>query len=116
MAYDWDPKHPSDVDTFYFIFCDDDGTNDGSTSDDGLLQGATISSLDSVTADTGLTVDSTSTATVTIQGTVYAVNTVAHATLSGGTDGETYNVTAAITTSDGRTIYRVRQLRVSSSV
>ena len=116
MAFDWDPKHPSDVDTFYFIMCDDDGTNDGSTSDDGLLQGATISTIDSVTADSGLTVDSSNKNSVTIQGVVYAADTVVAAVLSGGTDGKVYNVTAAVTTSDSRQLTRVRQLVVSSSV
>lgn len=55
--------------------------------------GTTISSVDSVTADTGLTVDSFTNTTTTIT-----------ATLSGGTAGNSYRVRAQFQTGDGQTL------------
>lgn len=55
--------------------------------------GTTISSVDSVTADTGLTVNSSSNTTTTIT-----------ATLSGGTAGNVYKVRAQFQTGDGQVL------------
>lgn len=97
------PKDPNSVEPYFFVWCDRDGTNSGAAADDGELQGATISTK-TVTADTGLTVDTSSLAAVTIRGVSYAINTVVTVWLSGGTDGTDYNVLCRITTSDSRTL------------
>ena len=98
------PKDPNSVEPYFFVWCAKDGVNTGSTSDKGELQGATISTIVSVAADTGLTVDSSNKNAVTINGVSYGANTVVTAWLSGGTDGRDYNVLCRITTSDSRTL------------
>ena len=108
-------KDPQSVEPYFFVFCSRDGTNDGTTSDKGELQGATISTITSVTAETGLTVSSSNKNAVTIKGVSYGANTVVTAWLSGGTDGTDYDVECIITTSDSRTLAKtmivpVRQL------
>ena len=97
-------KDPNSVEPYFFVWCDVSGLNDGSVNDNGELQGATISTIVSVTADTGLTISSSNKNAVTIHGISYAVNTVVTAWLSGGTAGEKYNVLCRITTSDARTL------------
>lgn len=96
-------KDPNNVEPYYFVWCDRDGTNDGSTTDVGELQGATISSH-TVTPDAGLTLDSSNRNAITIQGVSYAANTVVTAWLSGGTAGTDYEVLCRIVTSDSRTL------------
>lgn len=96
-------KDPNSVEPYHFIWCSKDGTNDGSTSDTGELQGATISSQ-TITPATGLTLDSDNKSAVTIAGISYAVNTVSTGWVSGGTDGTDYNLHCRIVTSDGRTL------------
>ena len=100
-------KDPSDVDWRYFVWCDKDATNDGSASDDGELQGETITAVAFTISPSGeLTEDTSNTDAVTIGGTSYAVNTVAAIRLSAGTSGKWYTVTCQITTSAGRTLER----------
>src|SRR5919108_5877151 len=91
MSQNVPAKDPNSVEPYFFIWCDQTGLNDGSANDKGELQGATIATKD-VAADSGLTVDSSSLAAVTIQGVTYPINTVVTVWLSGGTDGNTYTV------------------------
>lgn len=96
-------KDPDDIDFYYVVWCSENGTNDGSASDDGELQGATISTSN-WTVPAGITEDSSDTNTIVIQGTTYSANTVATITVSGGTVELDYTLTNVITTSDGRTL------------
>ena len=96
-------KDPANVEPYFFVLCDlKTGTN--VSGDNGELQGATISTISSVTASTGLTVDSSNKNAVTIDGVSYAADTVVTAWLSGGTAGTEYTVTCKVTTSDSRTL------------
>ena len=108
---DLPPKDPDDVEPYFVVWCDKDGTNDGSTSDSGELQGATISS-DTWDVPAGITEDSSEHGAVTIAGISYSINTVAQIVLSGGTDGTDYELTNQITTSDGRQLSRTITVRV----
>ena len=104
QQYDYAPtKDPNSVEPYHFVWCSLDGTNDGSTSDTGELQGATISTA-TVTPDTGLTLDSKNTSAVTIKGVTYGANTVVTAWLSSGTANTDYELHCRITTSDSRTL------------
>ena len=96
-------KDPNSVEPYYIIWCSSDNTNDGTTSDTGRLQGATISS-DSWTVPSDITEDSSNNSSVTIQGITYSANTVSCIWLSSGTDGASYNITNQIVTSDSRTL------------
>jgi len=104
-------KDPANIEPYFFVFCDKSGLNDGSLRDRGELKGATIAGA-TVTAASGLTVDSKNTDAVTIDGTDYAVNTVVTAWLSGGSDGTTYLLECTITTSDSRTLKMSMQIPV----
>lgn len=106
-------KDPNAVEPFQFVWASEDGTNDGTTSDTGYLQGATISSS-STTVESGLTKDSENTLATTIKGVSFGVNTVATVWLSGGTEGETYTVVNRITTSDSRTADQTMFIRITS--
>lgn len=97
-------KDPNDIDPYFFVWCDRDGTNDGSASDDGKLQGATISSFTVTAVTSGITVDSSNKSAVSIRGVSYAASTVVTAWLSGGTAGTDYDILCRIVTSDGRTL------------
>lgn len=97
-------KDPNSVEPYFFIWCDKrTGLNDGSSSDNGELQGATISSY-TVTVATGLTKDSDNKSSATIRGVTYAANTLVTVWLSGGTEGTEYSVACRVVTSDGRTL------------
>lgn len=106
-------KDPQDVDYRVFIWCSQDGTNDGGGSDTGELQGATISTA-TVTVGTGLTKDSQNTAAITIQGTSYAINTTVTVWLSGGTANAEYEILCRIVTSDGRTLEKTAIQKVAA--
>lgn len=86
------PKDPGDRLDWKFDF---KSTTNGSDTDvaDVLASGETISSR-TVTADDGITVDSSS---------ITDTNTSVTVWLSGGTAGEEYTVTCTIVTSAGRT-------------
>lgn len=107
-------KDPNAVKPFFFVWCDRDGTNDGSTTDRGELQGETISSY-TVTVDTGLTKDSDNKAAVEIHGVSYAINTVVTVWLSGGTVNTSYNVLCRIVTSGNRTLDKTLTIKVQQS-
>lgn len=108
------PKDPNSVEPYFFVWCSRGGTNDGSASDTGELQGATISSF-TVTAPSGLTLDSSNKNTVSIQGVTYASSTVVTAWLSGGTNGQDYDVLCRIVTSDSRTLDQTIRIPVRST-
>jgi len=84
-------KDPNAVLDYSITWADQDGTNDGSASDDGYLQGDTISTSSWI-ADSGLTIASHTNTTTTA--TVW---------LSGGDAGGSYTVTNRIITAGGRT-------------
>jgi len=99
-----DPMDTGDVDYRHVAWCDKDSTNDGTTSDTGKLQGATISTS-AWTLDTGLAESSENTNSVTIDGITYDANTVA--TILIDVDSDASGILLAkntITTSDGRTL------------
>lgn len=104
-------KDPDSVEPFYIIWCSPDNTNDGSASDTGELQGATISS-DDWTVPTGITEDSANNAEVTIKGITYSVNTVSCIWLSSGTADTDYDLVNQIDTSDSRTLDHTITIKV----
>ena len=105
MTKDLPPKDPSAVEPYFIVWCDEDGTNDGTANDKGELQGSTISTS-GWTGDSaaGLTEESSNKAAVTIAGIDYGANTVATIWLSGGTAGTDYDLLNQIITSDSRTL------------
>ncbi len=105
MATRMPSKDPNAVEPYHVRWCAEDGTNDGTgpPTDDGELQGATISTS-AWTVPAGITEDSNNTAAITIAGVSYGINTVATIWLSGGTAGTEYTLTNRITTSDSRTL------------
>ena len=96
-------KDPNSVETFTVVWCAKSNLNDGSASDTGALQGATLSTA-AASVPTGLTLGSENTNATTIHGTSYDVNTVHNIPLSSGTAGTEYDVISHVTTSDGRTL------------
>jgi len=93
-------KDPNSVEPYFFVWCSKrTGLNDGSTLDDGELQGATIASY-TVTVPAGITKDSDNKSAVTIHGVSYAINTVVTVWLSGGTDQTNYDVLCRIVTNE----------------
>lgn len=96
-------KDPDSVEPYFIIWCSADGTNDGSVSDFGELQGAVIAT-GTWTVASGITKDSDNKSAVTIHGVSYAVNTVCTIWLSGGTNEANYNLTNRIITNDNRTL------------
>ena len=113
MSKDVFYKDPDSVEPFHIVWCSQDNTNDGSSSDTGELQGETISSS-SWTVPSGITKDSDNKASVTIQGVSYSANTVATIWLSGGTDGTDYVLVNQIDTSGGRTLDHSITVKVRS--
>jgi hypothetical protein len=108
------PKDPNSVEPYFFIWCDRDGTNTGGATDEGELQGATISSF-TVTPASGLTVDSSNKNAVTIRGVSYSANTVVTVWYSGGTDLTDYDVLCRIVTSDSRTLDQTMRVPVRTN-
>lgn len=107
-------KDPNSVEPYFFVWCDRDGTNDGSAADDGELQGATISSY-TVTVPAGITKDSDNKSAVTIHGVAYSVDTVVTVWLSGGTHNEDYDILCRIVTSDSRTLDQTMTIPVRNN-
>lgn len=107
-------KDPNNVEPYFFVWCSQSGTNNGGAADTGELQGATISSH-TVTVPTGITRDSDNRSAVTIRGIAYSANTVVTVWLSGGTDGEDYDVLCRIVTSDGRTLDQTMRVPVRTN-
>ena len=95
-------KDPNNVEPYFFVFCDEDGTNDGSASDSGELQGQTVSSYGLTGA--GVTVESDNSDAVTIAGVSYGANTVVTAWLSAGVAGTDATLLCRAVASDSRTL------------
>lgn len=106
-------KDPDSIEPFFFVWCADDGTNDGSADDTGELQGAVIASY-TVTVQSGLTKASDAKTAVAIGGVTYPVNTVVSVWLSGGTAGQDYTVACKIVTNEAtpRTLEVTRIVQV----
>ena len=111
MSKDAFLKDPDSVEPFHIVWCSEDNTNDGTSSDTGELQGETISSV-TWTVPSGITKDSDNTASVTIAGITYAINTVATIWLSGGTAGTDYDLVCEIDTSGSRTLQHTITIKV----
>ena len=107
-------KHPSSVEPYFIVWCDADGTNVNNADNSGELAGATIASS-TWTVPTGITKASSDTGAVVIGGVSYAVNTVSTIWLTGGTDGQDYDLLCVITTSDSRTLARSIRVPVRST-
>jgi hypothetical protein len=107
----WAPKDPDATDFYYVVWCSEDGTNDGTSSDTGELQGATISTSTWTVPD-GITKNSDNKNSVTLRGVTYAANTVATIELTGGTANTDYDILNRIVTSDGRTLDKTNTLMV----
>ena len=109
-------KDPDNIEPYYIVWCAEDGTNDGTTSsDNGELQGATISSY--TLAPTNITIDSDNTLAVTIKPKdnapiVYPVNTVVTVWVSGGVEGSIAEVHCQIVTSDSRTLDKTLKIPI----
>ena len=103
MATKMTSKDPNNIEPYFIVWCDEDGTNSGVAADTGELQGATISTA-TWTVPTGITKDSSNQGAVVINGVTYAVNTVCVIWLSGGTADTDYELLCRITTSDSRTL------------
>ena len=99
-------KDPDSVEPYFIIWCDEDGTNDGTASDKGELQSATISTTTwTLAGGTGALVkDSENENEVTIAGVTYGANTVATIWLSKGVADTDEDISCEITTSDSRTL------------
>ena len=110
MTKDLPPKDPDAVEPYFVVWCDEDGTNDGTANDAGELQGATIDT--SGWTVTGITADSDDTAAVTIASIAYDVDTVATIWLSGGTDGTDYDLLNEIDTNDSRKLQKTMTVMV----
>lgn len=94
------PKDPDAVLDYKFDWAPN--TNGDTTKTDWLASGETISTT-TITADTGLTVDSSSITDTSTSVTVW---------LSGGTAGSTYTVACLITTTASRTEERSIEINV----
>jgi hypothetical protein len=109
------PIDPDETDFYFIVWCDKDGTNDGSENDSGRLQGATITtSAWTITPSGELNEITSNTAAVQIKGVSYPVNTVATIKVDSGVDGNDYVATNEITTTDGRTLNKSITIRARS--
>ena len=90
-------KDPNSVEPYFFVWADKTGTN--ISGDDGELQGATIASY-TVTPQTGLTVTTDNKNAVTIAGISYGASTVVSVWVSGGTDGQDYELLCRVVTNE----------------
>ena len=92
-------KHPDSIEPYFIVWCDIDAKNDGSTTDDGELQGAEIATCEWILPDGIESIDDNIDA-VTINAVDYAANTVSTIWLSGGSSGSEYRLTCIITTDE----------------
>lgn len=100
MAFKRFKKDPDEVLDYLFDF---KALTNGNGNEDYLESGETISTK-TITADTGITVDSS---------TIVNTNTSVKVWLSGGTAGNSYNVECDIVTSGGRTVSRTMTIVVA---
>jgi hypothetical protein len=99
MATIMPSKDPQAVEPYFIVWCDEDGTNDGTASDRGELQGASLASS-TWTVPTGITKDSSNTDAVTINGVAYDADTVSTIWVSAGTANKNYACHCVIVTDD----------------
>ena len=94
-------KDPQAEEPYFIVWCDEDGTNDGSASDRGELQGVDIDTA-TWTVPTGITneVLLTNNDAVTINGVSYAANRVTTLWVSGGTANKNYDCHCKIETDE----------------
>ena len=105
-------KDPDDKEPYFMVWCDKlTGLNDGSRTDHGELQGATIVDV-TWTLSEELTKESENQAAVSIAGIAYEEDTVATIWLSGGTVDKNYPILCYITTSDGRILSKTMMVPV----
>lgn len=95
-------KDPDEVLSYKFDWAP---STNGSGDSDWLASGETISST-TITATSGITVDSSS---------ITDANTTVTVTLSGGTAGSVYLITCEIVTSEGQTAQRTARLTVTNN-
>ena len=94
-------KDPNAIEPYFIVWCDEDGTNTGAAADRGELQGAGINpALVVWTLPAGIGTDSDNTDAVTINGVVYAANTVTTIWLKLGTGNKNYACHCQIVTDD----------------
>ena len=68
-------KDPQNIEPYFIVWCDEDGTNSGAAADRGELQGASISTA-TWTVPTGITKVSDNTSAVTINGVTYDITRI----------------------------------------
>ena len=105
-------KDPDDTDYRVMVWSSQDATNDGSASDSGELQGATISSHTAVAQGASITVDSSNLSSIGWRGVTYAINTAVTVWVSGGTAGTNGEVLVEIVTSDSRTLQKTMTIPI----
>lgn len=106
---------PDETDFRVLPFCSKDGTNDGTASDTGELQGATISSHTAVAVGSSITVNSSNLNSISYQGVTYAANTAVTVWVTGGTVGTMGQVLVEIVTSDSRTLQQTMEIPIRAS-
>jgi len=113
-SFKWVEIGIGDTDVRHAIYCDPDGTNDGSKDDDGELQSATISSVTSITPDpaAGLAINSKNLVATNIHGDSYLINTLINVWMAATVAGN-YKVEIIAVTSDGRTLNRDYSITVT---
>ena len=114
MSLKFAPLDPNETDFRVMVFCSADGTNDGTSSDTGELQGATISSHTAVAVNSSITVSSSNTSAITWRGVTFAINTAVTFWVTGGTPPNNGEVLVEIVTSDGRTLQKTAVLPIRS--
>ena len=114
MAIEFDSIDPGETDFRVMVFCSRDGTNDGSASDTGELQGATITSVTVTAVDSSITVSSSNSNSVTYRGVTFAENTTVTAWVTGGTVGALGRALVEIVTSDSRTLRETMEIPIRS--
>ena len=99
-------KDPSDVRTYYLVWCGKDGTNDATSSDHGELQSEIINTS-TWTVPTGIVKDSDGiNGIITLRSIAYDASTVVYLSLSGGTAGVDYDLVNKVVTDGARTMER----------
>ena len=94
-------KDPSAEEPYFIVWCDESNLNDGSASDRGELQSATIDTATwtvSPALPVTLEIASSNEAAVTINGVTYLVDTVATVWVKGGTANKNYDLNCQILT------------------
>ena len=115
MSVEFPSLDPNETDFRVLPFCSRDGTNDGTASDSGELQGATISSHTAVAVDSSITVNSSNLNSVSWQGVTFSANTAVTVWVTGGTIGTNGEVLIEVVTSDSRTLQQTMEIPIRAS-